>query len=248
MKQRNLWIGLLLISFAAFGLVGCAQESASEKVEPAELVDQGDGRNLVILTEHAAQRLGIQTEEVGEEEMMVKRTYGGEVAEANPTSGALVMVSLAPQEKSMVDTAIPAYIFPLGNDDEEDDDMGEGIAAELDESSGLDDDEDDDTDVLYYSTSGQGDFVVGQRLMVEVALKGEQGARLVVPFSSLLYDINGETYVYISPEPLKFLRVPVVVERIEDDKVILEEGPAAGTNVVTVGAVELYGADTGVGK
>lgn len=246
--QRNLWIGLLLILFVAFGLASCAQESAYEKVEPAELVDQGDGRNLVILNEHAAQRLGIQTVVVGEGEMMVKRTYGGEVAKADAASGALVMVSLTPQEKSMVNTAVPAYVFPLGNDDEEDDDMHEGIAAEWDESSSLDDDENDDTDVLYYSTSGQGDFVVGQRLMVEVALKGEQGARLVVPFSSLLYDINGETYVYISPEPLHYLRVPVIVERIEDDKVILEEGPAAGTNVVTVGAVELYGADTGVGK
>lgn len=248
MKQRNLWIGLLLILFAVFGLVGCAQEPAYEKVEPAELVDQGDGRNMVILTEHAAQRLGIQTVEVGEGEMMAKRTYGGEVAEADPASGALVMVSLTPQERSMINTALPAYIFPLEDDDEEDDDNHEGIAAELDESSGLDDDEEDETDVLYYSTSGPGDFVVGQRLMVEVALKGEQGARLVVPFSSLLYDINGETYVYISPEPFKFLRVPVVVERIDDDMVILEEGPAAGTHVVTIGAVELYGADTGVGK
>jgi hypothetical protein len=38
------------------------------------------------------------------------------------------------------------------------------------------------------------------------------------------------------------------VDHIQGDLVVLQEGPAAGTSVVTVGAVELYGADTGVGK
>jgi hypothetical protein len=30
--------------------------------------------------------------------------------------------------------------------------------------------------------------------------------------------------------------------------VVLVDGPAAGTKVVTVGVAELYGADTGIGK
>jgi len=30
--------------------------------------------------------------------------------------------------------------------------------------------------------------------------------------------------------------------------VVLTDGPAAGTEVVTVGVPELYGADTGIGK
>lgn len=88
----------------------------------------------------------------------------------------------------------------------------------------------------------------GQRLKVRVPLKGDEGPRLVVPFSSLIYDINGGTWVYINPESLQYLRVPVTVDYVKGDQVVLTEGPSVGTAVVTVGVAELHGADTGVGK
>lgn len=71
--------------------------------------------------------------------------------------------------------------------------------------------------------------------------------RKVVPYSALLYDIHGKTWVYKSPEPLTFLRHQIEVDYIEGDQVFLAGGPETGAEVVTVGAAELYGAEFGVG-
>jgi hypothetical protein len=250
MINRNPWFGLVIILIAALGLAACGQEPTYEKIEPAELVDQGDGRNLVILTEKAAERLDIQTETVREESIHLTRTYGGQVSKSSGDSAAMVMVSLTEEEKGMVDTNFPALIIPLEDDDEEDSDEEEsGFSAEFDELPGLDDAEDSGTTTLtYFVMDEEANLVDGQRLMIELAMKGGNGPRLVVPFASLLYDIYGETWIYISPEPLQFLRVPVVVDYIEDDLVVLSEGPEVGTKVVTVGVAELHGTDTGVGK
>ena len=72
--------------------------------------------------------------------------------------------------------------------------------------------------------------------------------RLVVPYSAVIYDLEGKTWIYISPSPLTYVREPVTVDYIEGDMVVLVDGPASGTEVVTVGVPELYGADTGIGK
>jgi len=72
--------------------------------------------------------------------------------------------------------------------------------------------------------------------------------RLVVPYSAVIYDLEGATWMYTSPAPLTFVRESITVDYIEGDMVVLVDGPAAGTEVVTVGVPELYGADTGIGK
>jgi hypothetical protein len=249
MNHRNIMLGLVLIMIAALGLAACGSPPTHEKVEPAELVDQGDGRNLVILTERAAERLGVQTDTIREEQITVKRNFGGEVTEASADSGAIVMVNLTSDERSMVNQDVPALVFPLGSDDPEDDDSVQGLSAELDELVGLDDSEDSAEATLYYTVSDpQAGLVTGQRLVVEVSMQGDVGPRLVVPTSALLYDLNGETWIYTSPESLHFLREPVVVDYILGDKVILKEGPPVGTVVATLAVPELFGADTGVGK
>jgi hypothetical protein len=71
--------------------------------------------------------------------------------------------------------------------------------------------------------------------------------RKVIPYSAVIYSPNGETWAYTSPEPLVFVREAIGIDRIEGDKAILIEGPAAGTEVVTVGAAELLGAESGLG-
>ena len=249
MKRRNLWIGLVVIMIAALGLSACGQEPTQVEIEPVELVDQGDGRNLVILTEKAAERLDIQTDIVREEQIMITRSFGGEVTEIGAGSGAMVMVSLTTDEMGMVNTEVSALVLLLDGDDPEDDDTDEGFMAELDELPGLDDDEDNGVAKLYYSVvNTEAGLVTGQRLIVELPLKGDGGPQLVVPVAALLYGLNGETWIYISPEPLQFLRVPVVVDYIKDDMVVLVDGPPAGTKVAIVGVAELHGADTGVGK
>jgi hypothetical protein len=71
--------------------------------------------------------------------------------------------------------------------------------------------------------------------------------RLVVPISALIYDATGGTWIYTSPQPRTFIRERVDVDYIEDETVVLKEGPPAGTVVVSMATAELYGADFGVG-
>jgi hypothetical protein len=76
-----------------------------------------------------------------------------------------------------------------------------------------------------------------------VGLKTARVRADVVPYAAVLYDAEGKTYVYTSPKPLSYLREEVVVDRIEGDRAFLSKGPAAGTEVVTVGAAEVYGTE-----
>jgi hypothetical protein len=71
--------------------------------------------------------------------------------------------------------------------------------------------------------------------------------RLVIPYSSVLYDASGTTWTVTSPEPLVFVRHQITIDRIEGDLAILAEGPPSGTTVVTVGVAEIYGTELGVG-
>jgi hypothetical protein len=71
---------------------------------------------------------------------------------------------------------------------------------------------------------------------------------LEVPYQAVLYDIEGNTWIYIMPEPLTFVREPIVIDSIEGDTVILAESLPSEFNVVTVGVAEIYGTETGVSK
>jgi hypothetical protein len=90
-----------------------------------------------------------------------------------------------------------------------------------------------------------------ERLAIETVPVADGGVEApggtTVPYSSLIYDAEGGTWVYTNPEPLRFVREEVTVQGIEEDVVVLSDGPAPGTHVVSVGAVELYGAEFGVG-
>ena len=71
--------------------------------------------------------------------------------------------------------------------------------------------------------------------------------RKVVPYGALLYGADGKTSVYVTSAPNVYVREPITVELIEGDRAVLTAGPTAGTAVVSVGAAELYGTETGVG-
>jgi len=71
--------------------------------------------------------------------------------------------------------------------------------------------------------------------------------RRAVPYSSLIYDAKGATWVYTSPEPRTFVRHKVEVAYIEGKTAFLTDGPPAGTVVASVGVDELYGTEFGVG-
>lgn len=68
-------------------------------------------------------------------------------------------------------------------------------------------------------------------------------ARTVVPLAAVLYDHDGISWVYTSPESLTFVRQRVVIDHVDGDSAVLRSGPAPGTPVVTVGGAELLGTE-----
>jgi|SRR4051794_18129269 len=86
-----------------------------------------------------------------------------------------------------------------------------------------------------------------QRLDIQIGEIGEDASgKKYAPFSSLIYDLDGDAWVYTVPAPRTYVRAEVVVDLVEGDYAYLKEGPPAGTPVVTVGVPELYGAEVGV--
>ena len=77
---------------------------------------------------------------------------------------------------------------------------------------------------------------------------GKTALRKVVPYSAVLYDATGTTWVYTSPEPLVFVRQKITIDYIEGGVAVLSDGPATGVKVVTLGASLLYGTEFEVGE
>ena len=73
------------------------------------------------------------------------------------------------------------------------------------------------------------------------------GRGVAVEYAALIYDKKGQTWVYTVPQPLTFVRMKVTVDRVEENRAILSEGPAPGVQVVTTGAAEVYGAELDIG-
>jgi hypothetical protein len=73
-------------------------------------------------------------------------------------------------------------------------------------------------------------------------------AQLTIPYAAVLYDPAGDTWTYTSPDPLVFVRESIDVIEIDGDQALLSDGPAPGTEVVTVGAAEILGTEYEVGE
>jgi hypothetical protein len=67
--------------------------------------------------------------------------------------------------------------------------------------------------------------------------------RRVIPYAAILYDTQGNTWTYTSPEPLVYVRYRIVVDFIDGEMAVLSDGPALGSAVVVVGAEELFGSE-----
>jgi len=83
-----------------------------------------------------------------------------------------------------------------------------------------------------------------KRLDVQTAEVREVDGQMVVPYASILYEANGNTWVYVNVAPLVYIRQAIVIDSINGDEAILSKGPDSGAAVVTVGAAELYGSES----
>lgn len=101
---------------------------------------------------------------------------------------------------------------------------------------------------LYYELANRdGRLRPGERLSVRVKLQGAADQR-VVAWSAVIHDINGGTWIYEKTADHTFARRRVQIRYVVDDLAILESGPATGAQIVTAGAVELFGTEMGFAK
>jgi len=102
-------------------------------------------------------------------------------------------------------------------------------------------------DLFYELPNADGSYRPGQRVAVTLALTGTEQS-LVVPYSSILYDMHGGAWVYESVAPHVYVRQRVSLHYVLGDLAVLSRGPTAGAKVVSAGAAELFGTEFGVGK
>ncbi|MCU1510548.1 MAG: hypothetical protein JWO34_388 [Arthrobacter sp.] len=102
------------------------------------------------------------------------------------------------------------------------------------------------------ATTGIAKLTLTQRGLDRIELKTEPvtaGAGGVqLPYGALMYDSAGKTWVYTNPAERVYERQEVTVSKVEAGVVTATAGPPAGTQVVTVGAAELFGAEFNTGK
>ncbi len=102
-------------------------------------------------------------------------------------------------------------------------------------------------DLYFELANTDGSLRPGQRMGVTLSSKGSTES-LVVPWSAVVYDINGGAWVYENTAPQQFVRRRVEVTRVANSQAVLARGPAVGAKIVTTGVAELFGTEFSTGK
>lgn len=102
-------------------------------------------------------------------------------------------------------------------------------------------------DRFYALDNREAKYGPGQRVGVSLALLGEAES-LTVPWAAVIYDIYGGTWVYEETGERAYARRRVAVRFVTGQTAVLAAGPRPGTKVVTAGAAELFGTETGFSK
>ncbi len=102
-------------------------------------------------------------------------------------------------------------------------------------------------DLFFEMKNDDGQFRIVEKVSVRLAQKNAE-ENLVVPFSAILYDIHGGTWVYAKTAPQIYSRRRVELHHVVEGLAVLRRGPAADTEVVITGAAEIFGTEFGGGK
>jgi hypothetical protein len=236
MERISRWMVLALILMVGAALVACNAPAPVHKEEPAHVEPiEGTDLSRITLTERAAERIAIETVPLVEEQVVRKRAFGGRVVDTSDS--LLVRVALNASDLNRVDRSQPAVVRSL-------DEGAKGFMVPIVEAP----DPAEESSALYCRIdSDSTGLVLDQAVFVEVSMVSPSTQQKVIPYAAVLYDLNGDEWVYTSPQPLVYVRAPIVVDYIDGDLAVLSEGPPADTEVVTAGASELFGAEAGIG-
>lgn len=101
---------------------------------------------------------------------------------------------------------------------------------------------------LWYALSGAEEpLAPGQPVDAVLPLLG-RGPRVVIALEALVYDAQGNAWVYARTAPQTFERLHVELAEAGADSVVVARGVAVGAEVVVRGAMELWGVEFGAGK
>lgn len=103
------------------------------------------------------------------------------------------------------------------------------------------------SDLFFEVSNPEGFFRIGQKVNVLLTQLGS-GNRIVVPWSAIMYDINGGNWVYLRTSRHTYSRRRVEVSSVIDGLAVLTRGINKDEEVVTTGAAELFGTEFGGGK
>ena len=228
-RLRN---ALVLLLPLALVVAGCGATATGEEhtSQPATLQPvSGSGLSRVVLTPAAAANIGLRTAPIRLTRVERTLIVRGDVLGRIPgTPIVRVLARLTPAQLRDVDRGKPARILGLG---------GEAglVAMPAPTRSG---------DALEYRLEGAQAAAVrpGRPVRVQITFT-DGGMRKVIPYSSVLYWVDGHRWVYTRTAPFTFLRRPVVIDYIAGGVAVLRSGPPVGTTVVRVGAAELLGTE-----
>lgn len=102
-------------------------------------------------------------------------------------------------------------------------------------------------DIFYELSNKNHLYRPGQKVSVTVSLKTSE-QNLVVPYSSIVFDMYGGAWVYENTQTNKYVRRRVELNYVLDGQAVLSRSPAVGAKIVSAGAAELFGTEFGVGK
>lgn len=102
-------------------------------------------------------------------------------------------------------------------------------------------------DVYYELPNENAAYRPGQRLSVQIRLKGES-TQTAIPWSAIYLDIYGNQWVYERMGQSTFVRRRVEVAFVADGWAALKHSPPLGTEIVTAAVAELAGTEFGFAK
>jgi multidrug efflux system membrane fusion protein len=167
-----------------------------------------------------------------------RRLLGPSVSSLGNQNRLWVRVSMAGTDVARISRSADAMIAPLGD--------GQSMRLATPVQAPPSANAVTGTVDLYYALDNRDRFWrVGQRVAVRLPV-GQARQGLSVPASAIVRDIYGGEWVYVQTAPGHFVRQRLESISRDGDGAIVTHGLKAGTQVVTVGAMELFGTEFGV--
>lgn len=176
---------------------------------------------------------------------LVSATPGQRVAAGSPLfevagiDSLWVRVPVYPAELAQLALTQPIRVTRLGQDPSQGDEALPVLAPPSASAVGL------TVDLFYLLPADGVSFRPDERVVARLPYAADEVQRRV-PASAVVLDFDGGTWVYECLDATSFHRRRVEIVRQDQTKAVLRRGPAAGTCIVTVGALELLGAELGV--